>query len=99
MISRNITSKLNKVFIEKAFPEISLKTGTNSTKRPTATIMEIKLIKKDSVINWAISAFFSEPKVLRIPTSLALSDERAVDRFIKLTPAMNKIKKATKTKM
>ncbi len=53
-----------------------------------------KLIKVDSNRNCQISDFFSEPKVLRIPTSFALSTERAVDRLMKFIQAIARIKAA-----
>ena len=43
----------------------------------------------DSKKNCTISCFLSDPNVLRMPTSLALFSERAVERFMKLTQAIN----------
>ena len=54
----------------------------------------IKLIKMDSVKNCCTRPILSEPSTFLTPTSLARFDERAVDRFIKFTQAINKIKNA-----
>ena len=52
----------------------------------------------DAVINWAISCDLRLPTTLRNPTSLALTVERAVARFIKLIPAMTRISMAATRK-
>ena len=43
--------------------------------------------------------FLSEPNTFLIPTSFARLDERAVERFIKFTQAINKISKAIAEKI
>jgi len=43
---------------------------------------ERKVRMTDSIRNWAISAFREEPITFRMPTSLALFSERAVERFV-----------------
>ncbi len=53
----------------------------------------------DSPINWEARWDFCAPTTLRIPTSLALSTERAVVRLTKLMHAIPKIKIATIPKM
>lgn len=98
-ISSNMASTLKRSLNCNPFPEMSLNVGNNKAKNPTATIMARILIKKDSVINWVINDFFSDPNVFLTPTSLARSDDRAVDRFIKLIQAINNIKKATRPKI
>ena len=56
-----------------------------------ASTSDKKAIRPDSVKNWRMSPILLDPNVLRIPTSLALFNELAVDKFIKLTAA-NSIK-------
>ena len=53
----------------------------------------------DSVRNCAIRLFLKEPNTFLTPTSFARLDERAVERFIKLTQAINKIRIAIKEKI
>ena len=53
----------------------------------------------DSLRNWPINCFFTEPNTFRIPTSLALLKARAVERLVKFTQASNKIKIANAEKI
>ncbi len=55
--------------------------------------------KVDSVRNCQIRVFLSVPNTFLMPTSLALFAERAVDRFMKLMQAINKINNATAEKI
>ena len=54
---------------------------------PMANINEIKEINPASIKNCRTSSALLEPNVFRMPTSLALFREWAVDKFIKLTLA------------
>ncbi|MCY1531787.1 hypothetical protein D9M68_670250 [compost metagenome] len=49
----------------------------------------------DSSKNWPINDFLEEPIALRTPTSFALFSDRAVDKFMKFTQAINRIQKAS----
>src|SRR6186997_2424650 len=63
-------------------------------KRKTATTEKRKAINAriiDSEKNCIINCFLSEPNVFLTPTSFALFSERAVERFMKFTQAINKI--------
>jgi hypothetical protein len=67
--------------------------------RIRAEIMETTLNTIDSVRNWPINCFLNDPRTLRIPTSLARPDDRAVERFIKLMQAIMMINTAIAVKM
>src|SRR5688572_11163575 len=71
-----------------------LKKGSidQASTRPSARA--IVLIKIDSVRNCFTRLAFNEPNTLRTPTSLARLADRAVDRFIKFTQAISKMKNA-----
>ena len=55
--------------------------------------------KTDSPINCRANWFFVAPATFRTPTSLALSDARAVVRLIKLKQAIKSIKMAMREKI
>src|ERR1700731_4152211 len=57
-------------------------------------IKAIKVINNDSPKNWSIRATFSAPKTFLTPTSEDLFDDRAVDKFMKLIQAINKMNAA-----
>ena len=59
-----------------------------------ATIVETNDMITDSVRNCAISIPLVEPPSFFIPTSLALADACAVERFVKFTTATSSISKA-----
>src|SRR5690606_19638471 len=73
--------------METEVPESALKDGVATTASTKANKSEMKEIKPDSVKNCRIKADLSEPSVLRIPTSLDLLRDCAVDKFMKLTLA------------
>src|SRR5215475_3733254 len=81
------------------FPATALngfrKNAANTIARSVAT----KLNRIASARNCFINCFFSEPKTLRMPTSLARFADCAVERFIKLTQASTIINKATAEKI
>src|SRR5260221_2594920 len=54
---------------------------------------------KDSLMNCLIKSFLPAPTTLRTPTSLALLDARAVDRFMKLIQAITCIITAINNKI
>src|SRR5258708_34743799 len=70
---------------------IWLNSGINNQANPTAIIVDTIVIRIDSVKNWNTRYLRAEPNTLRTPTSLARLDERAVDRFMKLTHAISNI--------
>ncbi len=73
---------------------IKLKVGRKSSTNKIAKIIAIKLIKIVSVKNCLISEIWFEPSVFLIPTSLALPEERAVERFVKFMQAIRRIARA-----
>ena len=73
--------------INTDFPESSLKYGSIKMAMTIDTNNEIKEIRPDSVKNCRIKSSVLEPKVFLIPTSFALFNDWAVERFIKLTLA------------
>src|SRR4029079_4344328 len=77
--------------IEKPFS----KTAT----RTTAMNEERKLYKNASDKNCLINCALDDPVTLRIPTSLALLEALAVERFIKFTQASSTINTATLPKI
>jgi hypothetical protein len=79
--------------------EMSLKKGITIQAIITATIIENSAINVDSVRNCWIRVLFSVPSTFRMPTSFARFAERAVDKFMKLIQAINKIKIAATEKM
>src|SRR5882672_6579545 len=76
------------------FPASWLNNGNNNAAIPNARNNERKLTNTDSVKNWVMRLERSEPATFRMPTSFARLAERAVDRFIKFTQAISKIKMA-----
>ena len=64
-----------------------------------ASSNEKNLIKTDSVKNCIIRCDRNEPATFLMPTSFARLAERAVERFIKFTQAMSKIKTAITEKI
>src|SRR6478735_1595514 len=76
-----------------------LNNGSSSNAIKMASTNEKKLNKTDSVKNCVMRCERSEPATFLIPTSLARLAERAVERFIKFTQAINKIKMATTEKI
>lgn len=72
--------------------------GSENSTRMIAIKVAKLLSKIDSKINWAIRSFLNDPRVLRIPTSLALPDECAVDKLTKFIHAITKTKKAIAVK-
>ena len=57
-----------------------------------ANINATRLKMTDSLRNWPINLCLKAPNVFLTPTSWARVAERAVDKFIKLIHARNKIK-------
>ena len=73
--------------MDRSLSDILLNNGSSKKMRPNARRILSRLTIVDSVRNWKMRELFSEPKVLRMPTSLALSIERAVERLMKLITA------------
>ena len=72
-------------------PRRLLKKGSDSLMNITATIRAINESMNDSERNWATSMPLVDPATFFIPTSFALLDAWAVDRFIKLIAAIKTI--------
>ncbi|MNK99145.1 hypothetical protein D3C87_1195270 [compost metagenome] len=72
-----------------------LKYGKLTSIRINAKAVEINVIRMDSKKNWLINDLRDDPIALRTPTSLALRSDRAVDKFMKFTQAINRIQKAS----
>src|ERR1700735_5329465 len=81
--------------IIKSLPDTWLNNGSNETAINKAINVAANVTIIDSVRNWAISCLRAEPSTLRTPTSRARFDDLAVERFIKFTQAISKIKMAT----
>src|SRR6478735_12759422 len=69
-----------------------LNNGNNNAAIPMASSNEKKLVKTDSVRNCVMRSTRDEPATFLIPTSFARLAERAVDRFMKFTQAISKMK-------
>src|SRR4051794_31427885 len=83
---------------ERCLSATVLNAGKATTVRQTAITDENELSRIASPINCLISADLCAPITFRIPTSLALLADRAVERFMKFTQAINKINTATMVK-
>jgi hypothetical protein len=59
----------------------------------------IMLINRDSPRNCVISERFCAPSTLRMPTSAERFEERAVDKFMKLMHAINKVNNAIEARI
>src|SRR3569833_2307114 len=80
-------------------PATWLKSGISKKASTIAITADSRVTKVDSVRNCAIKLPRADPNTFLTPTSLARFEERAVDRFIKLTQAINKIITAIKEKI
>src|SRR4051812_20473889 len=89
----------NKVLTRMSFPASWLNRGISSRAIKIASIKEKKLIKTDSVKNCIMRCERNEPATFLMPTSFARLAERAVERFIKFTQAISKIKIAITEKI
>ena len=65
----------------------------------TLSTKAIKAITSDSPKNCLIKEPLPAPNTFLTPTSVDLLEERAVDKFIKLMQAINKVKKAMDARM
>src|SRR5664279_3766466 len=84
----------NNVHTLISFPASWLNKGNNNAAIPMASSNERKLVNTDSVRNWAMRFDLKDPATFLIPTSFARLAERAVDRFMKFTQAISKMKMA-----
>src|SRR5882757_951527 len=82
-----------------SLPDSWLNAGNNAIAAIKAITVAAKATKIDSIRNCAIRCFFNDPKTLRTPTSRALFADLAVERFMKLTQAINSINRAIAEKM
>ena len=85
---------VNKEVNSISFPANVLNHPNDNFTIPKPMINDKKAMSVDSVKNCPISDFFPVPKTFLIPTSLALPDERAVVRFMKLMHANTRINNA-----
>src|SRR5580658_3779855 len=85
--------------IVSSFPESWLKRPRNAHAVKTAINAATAVTNIDSVRNWATRYLRGEPSTLRTPTSRARLADRAVERFIKLTQAMSRTKRAMAEKI
>ena len=85
--------------MEIALSESTLKNGMAMAAMKIANHSDRIEIKPDSVKNCLIRPNLLAPSVLRIPTSLALLREWAVDKFMKLTDAIRIRKKPMKDRI
>ena len=102
MISAMSTGKIqvdNNVKTLICFPASWLNNGNNSAAMPKASSSERKLTIIDSVRNCVMRLERDDPATFLIPTSFARLADRAVDKFIKFTQAMSKMKIAIKEKI
>src|SRR5437868_14871664 len=84
------SDKLN----ERSFPEILANEGNNNCAKTNARMKAISDINMDSPRNCRTSEFFSAPSTFLTPTSADRFEERAVERFMKLIQAINKVNTA-----
>src|SRR5580704_14339061 len=76
-----------------------LKRGNKNNTITMAITNDRKQATKDSVRNCVIRLFFRPPNTFLTPTSFARLAEDAVERFMKLMQASNKIKMAIAEKI
>src|SRR6266542_1814670 len=85
--------------MHKFLPETCEKAGNKSCVIPKAITNNKILISNDSPRNCLTNDCFFAPSTLRIPTSAERFEERAVDKFIKLIHAINKVNKAIEARI
>src|ERR1017187_1118762 len=90
---------LNKMDTLICLPANWLKRGKSKAAATMAITNDRKQAIKDSTRNWAIRLFLRPPNTFLTPTSFARLAEDAVERFIKLMQAINKIKMAIAKKI
>ena len=81
--------------IVNCFAERLLRAGRKTATRITAKIRAINAMRIDSLKNCRIRSVLRAPTTFLIPISFARFADRAVDRFIKLIHANNKMPNAT----
>src|SRR4051794_35971453 len=86
-------------FSVSSLPATLLNKGNNNTAAAKAMIAAKRVTITDSVRNCAIKYLRGEPKTFLTPTSRARFEERAVERFMKLTQAISNIKIAIAEKI
>src|SRR5579863_722205 len=89
----------NKVITLICFPANWLNRGNRSAAIPSAINNERKLISTDSVRNCVMRLERREPATFLMPISFKQLDDRKVERFMKLTQAINRIKIAMREKI
>src|SRR5215212_3281112 len=85
-VNMELKSIASPVIIENGF--------ASNAANNMASIAEMKLYKNASAMNCPINWLFADPATFLMPTSFALLDARAVDRFMKLTHASMMMKMA-----
>src|SRR5580698_9619315 len=76
----------------RCWPERRLNQDRRKMVAMTDRIVAVTHRITDSVRNWPTSAPRLEPRTLRTPTSLLRPALRAVDRFMKFTQAINRMR-------
>src|SRR5690242_8337013 len=79
------------MFKERCLSTIKLNDGNNKATAIIARTKAIEVKINDSQKNCEINCFLFEPNVFLMPTSFARFSLLAVERFIKLMHAINKI--------
>src|SRR5829696_1789456 len=84
---------------ENSLPDTCWNIGSNNKVNRREMIKDIKESRMASQRNCLTSEVFSAPNTFRTPISIALFEDRAVERFIKLTQAMSKVTMAIDMRM
>src|SRR5215218_2949877 len=84
---------------ENSLPETCSNNGSNNKVNSRQMIKDMKESRMASHRNCLTSEVFSAPNTFRTPISIALFEERAVERFIKLTQAISKVTMAIDMRM
>src|SRR5690349_6827188 len=84
---------------EKTFPDTLPNNGSNNCVMAMAKTKAINAITIDSPRNCLISDCLSAPNTFLTPTSAERLEDLAVDKFMKLIHAINKVNNATEPKM
>ncbi len=98
-MNNNTVGAFFQMVVSNGLPVTYVKAIRNTSARTSANTIATVLIITDSPRNWNTSLFRDVPIVLRIPTSFARRDARAVVRLMKLIPASTRINKEIAEKM
>src|SRR4051794_18904128 len=84
----------SRVVNKKVFPETFSNKGISQPVNPNATKKDRRDNRMASHKNWRIREVLSAPNTFLTPISTALFEERAVERFMKLTQAIRMVTRA-----